>query len=168
MQREGSWQRGTDLEMWFFSLVTCCWVLCWGCCVVLKCIKVRLSGTFKVLFRHFSWPCNGRLVGSSRVQRCGDVAMQVSPRKWLFSGAPAVATVVGAPSPSPCLNLGKPCSFPGVKSCERGAGGGWNLLWCFCQKWGIGPKRGKAPVQPPLQGKLACLGAVSGGSQINL
>lgn len=167
MQSEGSGQRGRDWGMGLFSLVTSWWVLCCGCCVVLKWVKVWLSGAFKVPFRHFSWSCSGRLVGSSHVQRCGDVTMQISPRKWLFSGAPAVGTVVGAPSLSPYLNLGKPCCFPGVKSCERGAGGGWNLLWCFYQKWGIGPKHGKAPDQPPLQGKLVCLCAVSGGSQIH-
>lgn len=71
--------------------------------------------------------------------------MQVSPRKCLFSGAPAAGTGDRAPSPSRHLTLGKPplCGFPRVKSSERGAGGGWPLLRCFCPKARIGPKCGK-------------------------
>lgn len=91
----------------------------------------------------------------------------MSPRKGLFSGAPAAGD--GASSPSAHLTLGKPFlrGFPGVKSCDRSRGS-WVMLWGFCQKQELAPDVGRPKVQLPLPGKLACLSAVSGRGQINL
>lgn len=168
MQSDGSGQRGRYLGVSFLSLMTFWRVLCSGCCVVLKCIKVWLSGTCKVLFKHFSWSFNGRLVVKqprAEVWGCSHAGLS---REMAFQWSTCSGHSGWGSFPIPFLSLGKPCSFPGVRSWERGTGGGWNLLWYFCQEWRIGPKHGKTPVQWLLHGKMACHCALSGGSQINL
>jgi len=57
-QSKRSEQRSRDLEMGFFSLVTCSWGLRCSPPVVLKQIKVGHSAMYKVVFKHFSPSCN--------------------------------------------------------------------------------------------------------------
>lgn len=121
---------------------------------------------YKVVLKHFSLSSTRRVICLSRVWSAW--TMWVSPRKGLFSGAPAAGAGDGASSPSAHLTLGKPFprGFPGVKSCDRSK----RRLGCavvLLPKAGIGPGRGKTH-SPAASSRLACLSAVSGGGQINL
>lgn len=170
MQSKGSEQRSRDLEMGFFSLMTCFWVLRCSPHVVLKQIKVGLSHMYKVVFKRFSLSCNWMAVCISHVQRCADVPIQVSPRKWLFSGAPAAAQGTGLLPHLPISPWEShlPAAFPGWRAARGGAGGGWALPRCFCQKHESAPNVGRHKVQLPFPGKPAGLSALNGRGQINL